>query len=143
MEERILALDIGDKKIGVAVSDPLGLTAQGVTTLIRRNFKQDCAEILKLLRDYQAQKILIGLPLNMENQEGPQAKKVRFFQEGLEKFLKENQYSASIETMDESFSSSDAEAILLEADMSRKKRKKVIDKLAAVMILQNYLEEHD
>ena len=140
MVKRILCLDIGDKKIGVAVSDPLGLTAQGLATLQRQSFQKDCAKILELLRLYEAKKILIGFPLDLKNKEGPQAKKVRFFKEGLENFLKQNRQEMDIKLWDESFSSKEAEKILLEADLSREKRRKVIDKLAAVLILQGYLD---
>lgn len=140
--DRILGLDVGDKKIGIAVSDPFGQTAQGVATLPRRNFKKDCEAILNFVREYQASKILIGLPLNLQNEEGPQAGKVRAFHNGLKKFLDENKTAAVLELVDESFSSREAESILLEADLSRKKRKKVIDRLAAARILQNYLDEH-
>ena len=143
VKSRVLCLDIGDKRIGVAVSDPLGLTAQAVTTLERKAFKADCAKIVQLLKEYEACKMILGLPLDLENKEGPQAKKVRFFAEGLKKFLNESQVTAEVHFWDESFSSQDAEAILLEADMSREKRRKVIDKLAASLILQSYLDQHE
>jgi len=143
VKKRILCLDVGDKRIGLAVSDPMGLTAQGLTTLPRQNFKADCAKILEFLKEYHVAKIIIGYPLNLKNEEGPQAKKVRFFSDGLQKFLSQNQYNAEIELLDESFSSREAEEILLEADLSRNKRRKVIDKLAAAVLLQNYLDQHD
>ncbi|MDP2599321.1 MAG: Holliday junction resolvase RuvX [Deltaproteobacteria bacterium] len=142
MKERVLCLDVGDKRIGVAVSDPLGMTAQSLVTIARRHFKEDCARLLKLAEEYEVQKIVIGLPLNSEGNEGPQAKKVRFFGEGLTKFLKEKEASITIEWWDESLTSQEAEAILLEADLSRKKRRKVVDKLAASLILQRYLDHH-
>ncbi|OGQ04571.1 MAG: Holliday junction DNA helicase RuvA [Deltaproteobacteria bacterium RIFCSPLOWO2_01_44_7] len=142
MNARILCLDVGDKRIGVAVSDPMGLTAQGLTTLIRKNFKQDCTHILKVLKEYEVQTILIGYPLDTSHSEGPQAKKVKFFVEGLKKILQENQFAVEIKLWDESFSSREAEEILLEADLSRKKRRKVIDRLAAALILQSYLDAY-
>lgn len=142
MRERLLCLDIGDKRIGVAVSDPLGMTAQSLVTIERRHFKEDCAQLLKIMEEYGVQKIVIGLPLNSEGNEGPQAKKVRFFAEGLIKFLKEKGALITIEWWDESLTSQEAEEILLEADLSRKKRKKMIDKLAASLILQSYLDDH-
>lgn len=140
--DRILGLDVGDKKIGVAVSDPFGQTAQGVTTLQRQNFKKDCEAIWKFIQEYQAAKILIGLPLDLQNEEGPQAKKVRAFHDGLKKFLEEKKADVAMELWDESFSSREAEDFLIQAEVSRQKRKKVIDKLAAALILQNYLEAH-
>lgn len=139
---RILCLDIGDKRIGVAVSDPLGMTAQGLDTIIRHHFKEDCRKIRAILEEYSVEKIVIGLPLNQEGQEGPQAKKIRYFVEGFEKELKQAGLEVKIEWWDESLSSREAEAILLEADLSRKKRRKVIDKMAAVLILQRYLDHH-
>src|SRR3989338_815530 len=141
--QRILCLDVGTKRIGVAISDPFGKTAQGITTLTRTTFPKDCVQILKILQEYDVEKIIIGLPTDLEDAEGPQAKKVRFFEEGLKKFLKENRLDIPIQFWDESFSSRDAESILLEGDLSRKKRRKVIDKLAAVLILQNYLNSYD
>lgn len=141
--KRTLCLDVGNKKVGVAVSDPFGKTAQGLATLFRKNFKNTCAAILEILGEYEVAKIVIGLPLDLHDREGPQAAKVRFFAEGLGKFLKENRLAIPIEFWDESFSSKEAEALLLEGDLSRKKRRKVIDKLAAVLILQRFLDHHD
>ena len=142
MKTRILCLDVGDKRVGIAVSDPLGMTAQSLTTIERRHFKTDCAEILKRAQEYEAQKIVIGLPLNSKGEEGPQAKKVRFFGEGLVKFLKEKEAFIAVLYWDESLTSKEAEEILLQADLSRGKRRKVIDKLAASLILQSYLDHH-
>lgn len=141
MQGRILCLDVGTKRIGLAVSDPLGLIAQGLATLTRKTFKKDCEKLVKIIREYGAEQIIIGLPLDWKHEEGPQAEKVRFFKTGLEKFLREKNCLASIEFFDESFSSREADAILLEADLGRKKRKKIKDKLAAALVLQNYLNE--
>ena len=144
-KKRTLCLDVGDKKIGVAVSDPFGKTAQPLTILQRQNFQKDCLAIAALLKEYEVKKMVIGLPLDLNSREGPQAKKVRFFKETLENFLHQTGHEMEIELWDESFSSAEAEEILLEADLSRKKRKKVIDKLAAALILQSWLERegHD
>lgn len=141
MQGRILCLDVGDKKIGVAVSDPFGKTGQALTVLARKTFKKDCEAVFKIIEEYHPAKVLIGFPLDLEHREGPQAKKVRFFKEGLERFLCKKKCPASIELFDESFSSRDAETVLLEADLGRKKRKRVRDKLAAALILQSYLDE--
>lgn len=140
MLRRILCLDVGDKKIGVAVSDPFGKTALPLETYPRQTFKKDCGTIARLAEEYDAGTIVIGLPLDLENREGPQAKKVRFFEAGLKKFLEQNHFAIIMEVWDESLSSKEAEAILLEADLSRKKRRKAIDKLAATLILQSYLD---
>lgn len=144
MSQRILCLDVGDKRVGIAVSDPFGKTALGVTTLKRGTFKKDCQKILDLARHYSCATIVIGLPLNMEDQEGPQAKKVRFFAEGLEKFLKEKGQPIILKLYDESFSSKEALTVLLQSNTGRQKRKKIIDQLAAQQILQDYLDDsHD
>lgn len=141
MKKRILCLDVGDKKIGVAVSDPFEKMALGLTTLFRKNNLKDLEAIARLLQEYDSDKILIGLPLDLKNEEGPQAKKVRSFGKKIKTFLEKRGLSVAIEWFDESLSSKEAEAILLEADLSRKKRKKVIDKLAAALILQSYLNQ--
>lgn len=142
MSKRLLCLDVGDKKIGVAVSDPFGHSALGLTTIQRKNFESDCQQILKFIEEYNPAKIIIGLPLNADDKEGAQAKKVRFFAEGFEKFLAINNHQALIKLYDESFSSKEAEKTLVEANLSRKKRKKVIDQLAAILILESYLREN-
>jgi len=132
---RILCLDIGDKYIGVAVSDALGITAQGVGTLKRNNNDDDILEIIKMVQKYNAEKIIVGLPKNMNGSLGPQGKKVIEFVD----ILKENIEIPATE-WDERLSTKSAEKILLEGNVSRKKRKRVIDKVAAVFILQNYLD---
>lgn len=140
--DRILCLDVGDKRIGVAVSDPFGMTAQSLATILRHHFKEDCRKISAFINEYNVKKVLVGLPLNSEGQEGPQAKKIRFFVEGFEKELKQSELEIKVELWDESLSSKEAEEFLLEAELSRKKRRKVIDKLAAALILQSYLDHH-
>ncbi len=132
---RILGLDIGSKTIGVAVSDELCLIAQGVTTLKRRGLNHDIHEILKLIEEKEISKIVIGLPKNMNNTLGPSAEMVLSF---IEK-LNENT-SVPVITWDERLSTVAAEKVLLEADMSRAKRKRVVDKVAALIILQGYLD---
>lgn len=132
---RILCLDVGTKTIGLAVSDPMGWTAQGITTLFRKNYEEDAKALKKVIAEYEVEKILVGLPLNMNGSEGPQAEKVRSFIQGVEKALEK-----PIEFWDERLSTVAAERSLLEADLSREKRKKVIDKMAAVFILQGYLD---
>ena len=132
---RILGLDIGTKTIGVAVSDELCLIAQGVTTLKRRGLDHDIHEILTLIEEKEVSKIVVGLPKNMNNTLGPSAEMVLAF---IEKF---NEHSAvPVVTWDERLSTVAAEKVLLEADMSRTKRKRVVDKVAALLILQGYLD---
>ncbi|WP_297135738.1 Holliday junction resolvase RuvX [Terrisporobacter sp.] len=135
LDGRIMGLDIGDKTIGVAVSDLMGLTAQGVTTIKRVGKKKDIEEIKKIIAERQVNKIVSGLPKNMNGTVGPQGEKVQKFCE-----LLEAETNLPIEFWDERLSTVAAERSLIEGDVSRQKRKKVIDMLAAVIILQGYLD---
>jgi putative holliday junction resolvase len=133
---RIMCLDVGSKRVGVAVSDPLGWTAQGIKTVIRQeNSNNDILEIKKIISDYKVEKIVIGLPKNMNNTIGPQGEKVMEYAKVIEHKCKR-----PIVFFDERLSTMAVERTLIEADVSRKKRKTVIDKLAAVYILQSYLD---
>lgn len=132
---RILGLDIGDKTIGVAVSDEMGWTAQGLKTLIRKGFNEEISSIKEIIEEYGVKEILVGLPKNMNGSIGPQGKKVITFVERLKTAL-----SLPVLLWDERLSTVSAEKVLLEADMSRKKRKGLKDKLAAQFILQGYLD---
>lgn len=142
--KRKLGLDVGDRTIGVAVSDALGITAQGLTTIRRENNKEDFAILIEMLNTWDVGTIVVGLPKNMNNTEGPQAEKVRLFIKQLSKKIKYsdkvNDNQVTIEFWDERLSTMLVERTLIEADVSRKKRKTVIDKLAAVNILQGYLD---
>lgn len=140
VKKRILGLDIGDKRIGIAVSDPAGRTAFGLQTLERSAFKKDAAALLKIAEEYEAETIIVGLPLDLNEREGRQAEKIRFFTEGFEKILRECGNNTILKLWEESFSSREAEELLLKADMGRKKRRIVIDKIAAALILQSYLD---
>ncbi len=131
---RIMGLDIGSHTIGVAISDELGMTAQGVKTIRRRSMEEDLKEISLMITQFEINKIVVGLPISMNGTIGKQAELV--FQ--WIKAVKEK-ISLPIETWDERFSTVEASKVLLEADLSRKKRKGIIDKLAAVLILQGYL----
>jgi len=138
MMERILALDVGDRRIGLAVSDALGITAQGLETYTRKGDDEaDAAYIRSLAAQYAPVKLLFGLPRNMDGSYGFQAEKVRAFAEAV---LKE--WDGEHDFYDERLTTAAAERVLLDADVSRKKRRGVIDKLAAVVILQGYLETH-
>ena len=133
---RVLALDVGDKRIGVAVSDALGITAQGLETYTRTgDDAADAAYIRSLAARYAPVRLLFGLPRNMDGSLGFQSEKVRAFADCvLEGWEGEHAF------FDERLSTVQAERVLLEADMSRRKRRKVVDKLAAVVILQAYLQ---
>ena len=135
LDGRIMGLDIGDKTIGVAVSDLMGLTAQGVTTIKRVGKKKDIEAIKKIIEEKQVNKIVSGLPKNMNGTVGPQGEKVQKFCE----LLKE-ETNLPIEFWDERLSTVAAERSLIEGNVRRENRKKVIDMLAAVIILQGYLD---
>ena len=128
-------MDIGSKTIGVAVSDELCIFAQGVSTLARKGLDQDIKELRKLIEENEVTKIVVGLPKNMNNTLGPSAEMVLSFIEEFNKHI-----ALPVITWDERLSTVAAEKALLEADMSRKKRKQVIDKVAAQLILQGYLD---
>ncbi|EJF7543778.1 Holliday junction resolvase RuvX [Listeria monocytogenes] len=134
---RIMGLDVGSKTVGVAISDPLGWTAQGVETIqIDENRKQFGYDRVKeLVLEYEVGKVVVGLPKNMNNTIGPRAESSKIYAEVLEARI-----GLPVVLWDERLTTSAAERTLIEADVSRKKRKEVIDKLAAVMILQSYLD---
>lgn len=139
---RILCLDIGSKRIGVAVSDPLGLFAQPLKVIERKGNKRDFEEISKLCGDYEAKKIVVGLPLNEEGETGQQAAKIKMFVDRLKTHLSKSGPVIPIEMWDERYSTRQAEERLIDADVGRKKRKRVIDKMAALVILEDYLKNH-
>lgn len=132
-----MGLDVGSKTVGVALSDELGWTAQGLKTLKINEEKQEFGfeEIGQLINEYQVDKVVIGLPKNMNGTIGPRG-------EASQKFAAEVEGRFAVPTVlwDERLTTMAAERVLLEADVSRKKRKKVIDKMAAVMILQGFLD---
>ena len=136
LKERILALDVGQVRIGIAVSDLLGITANGVETYTRKGDDLvDAQYICKVAASYAPVKLLFGLPRNMNGTYGPQAEKIRSFAA-----VVAEQFGGEIEFYDERLTTAAATRVLLEADMSRKKRKKEVDKMAAVLILQGYLD---
>lgn len=132
---RIMGLDVGDKTIGIAISDPLGITAQGITTIRRKGIKTDVIELREIIEEYSVQKVVIGLPKNMNNTLGPQGDKVVKFSE---KF--KEKFDLEVIFQDERLSTVSAERMLISSDVRRDKRKKVIDKVAATYILQTYLD---
>jgi len=133
---RIMGLDIGTKTIGIAISDELGITAQGFKTIKRKSMGEDLGEINTIITQFKIEKVVVGLPKNMNGTLGKQAEIVfRWIKDFKEKI------SLPMVTWDERLSTVEASRTLLEADLSRKKRKGVIDKLAAVIILQGYLDQ--
>jgi putative Holliday junction resolvase len=133
---RVLGIDLGSRRIGVAVSDGLGLTAQPRTTLARHGGARDIAAIAAALAEADADRIVLGLPLDPEGGEGDAARRARAFGDKLVAEL-----HVPVELIDESFSTVEAEAVLLAADVSRARRKQVVDKLAAAVILQRWLDQ--
>ena len=140
---RAIALDIGDKTIGIAVSDPLMMTAQGITILDRTGIRKDADKVLGLIHEYECDTVVIGLPLNLDGSDSIQTQKVRDFRKLLENKMRSTAVKGvSVVYQDERFTTKIAESVLIDADISRKKRKAVIDKQAAVIILQSYLDRH-
>ena len=134
MNERIVALDVGDRRIGIAVSDALGITAQPIETYTRVGYGPDVRRISQIAQQYETNRILCGLPLNMDGTRGFQAEKVAQLAEKLE------EAGLIVSYYDERMTTVLAEDALLEANMSRENRKKKVDMVAAVMILQSYLD---
>lgn len=131
---RIIALDVGDKRIGVAVSDPTCTIATGLATINREN--EDAAGAIKaFIGEYAVCEVVVGMPLGLDGKEGQQARKVREFAAQLKQEL-----SVPVKEWDERLTSAQADRTLLSFDASRKKRKLAIDEVAAVLILQNYLD---
>jgi putative Holliday junction resolvase len=133
---RIMGLDIGSHMIGVAISDELGITAQGLKTLKRESMEKDLKEIASIISQFEIGKIVVGLPKKMNGTLGTQAEIVLHWAKNLM-----DKIDVPVVTWDERLSTVGASKVLLEADLSRRKRKKVIDKLAAVIILQGYLDQ--
>lgn len=135
--ERIMGLDVGDKTIGVAISDLLGITAQGITTIRRTSKKEDYGVLKELIDEYNIKKVVVGLPKNMNGTVGPQGEKTIKFAEKLK-----NKFNVDIIYQDERLTSKAAERMLIAGDVRRDKRKNVIDKVAATFILQTYLDSN-
>ncbi len=135
---RILGLDYGSKRIGVAVCDELGITAQGIATITRKNRTQVLNEIAVFIRKYNVEKIVIGYPLRLDGTEGIQCEKIRKFAK-----LLEITFSIPVIKQDETLTTKEAEEILIQANVRREKRKAVVDKIAAILILQGYLDSRN
>lgn len=138
---RKIALDVGDKTVGIALSDELAITAQGLMTLERVGIRKDTTKILQLVKEYQCDTIVIGLPKKLDGTDSVQTEKVYEFRTMLEnKMRSTGMKDVKVVWQDERLTTVMAEKVLIEADVSRKKRKKVIDKQAAVLIMQSYLD---
>jgi putative Holliday junction resolvase len=134
LHRRVLALDVGAKRIGVAVSDPLGITAQGLETIQRQNKRRDWAALSAVLKQYGVGEIVVGLPLRLSGAEGTQSEKMRLFAEELHK-----QSGLPVHLWDERWTSTEANRLLREMDLSIAKRGQAVDRMAAVLILQSWL----
>jgi putative holliday junction resolvase len=132
---RVLGLDVGSKRIGIAVSDPLGITAQGLETLQRKDKRHDLAELERVIRDYQVREIVVGLPLRMSGAEGTQSGKMQGFAKELRK-----RFGLPVHLWDERLTSAEANRLLRETDLSIEKRARAVDRMAAVLILQAWME---
>jgi putative Holliday junction resolvase len=135
---KILGLDIGEKRIGIAISDELGYTAQGIKVLTRSGLDDDLEVIKELIKEAKASEVVVGLPKNMDGSLGESAQKVLSFTKRMEEFV-----SIPVILWDERWTTAEATRLLVDADISRAKRRKVVDKLAAVLILQGYLDSLD
>jgi putative Holliday junction resolvase len=132
---RVLGLDVGSKRIGLAVSDPLGITAQGLATIHRQNKRLDFAQLESVIREYEVVEIIVGYPLRMSGAEGIQAEKMQRFAEELRQ-----RFEIPVHLWDERLSSAQANRLLRETEMSIKRRGQVVDQMAAVLILQSWMD---
>lgn len=132
---RIMGIDYGEKRFGIALSDPLGITAQGLPTIERTSIQEDIKKIINIIQEKEVQEIVLGLPKHLNNTLGDKAKEVLNFIDTLKKHI-----NIPIKTFDERFSTVRANRAMLEGDLSRKKRKERVDMIAAQLILQGYLD---
>ena len=132
---RIMGIDYGEKRFGIALSDPLGITAQGLPTIERTSIQEDIKKIINIIQEKEVQEIVVGLPKLLNNTLGDKANEVLNFIDTLKKHI-----NIPIKTFDERFSTVRANRAMLEGDLSRKKRKERVDMIAAQLILQGYLD---
>ena len=132
---RAMGLDVGARRIGIAVSDPLGITAQGLETLQRQNKRTDLAALERVIREYAVREIVVGLPLRMSGAEGTQSDKMQVFAEDLRK-----RFRLPVHLWDERLTSAEANRLLRETELSIEKRGKAVDRMAAILILQGWME---
>jgi putative Holliday junction resolvase len=133
---RVLGLDVGSRRIGLAISDPLGITAQGLETLHRKNKKQDLQYLTRIIRDYDVKEIVVGLPLRMSGTQGTQAEKIQSFAGDLRK-----RFALPVHLWDERLTSAEANRLLRETELSIEKRGRAVDRMAAVLILQGWMDQ--
>jgi putative holliday junction resolvase len=134
---RVLALDVGSKRIGVAITDLLGITAQGLETIQRQNKRKDMETLGRLLKDYEVREVVVGLPLRLSGAEGTQSEKMRRFASDLE-----SHFGVTVHLWDERWTSTEANRLLRETELSIQKRGRAVDRMAAILILQSWMEAH-
>ena len=132
---RILAIDHGSRRMGLAVTDALGITAQGLETLQRKNKRADFGRLERIIREYQVREIVLGNPLRMSGEEGTQSQKVAEFAEELRQ-----RFQLPVHLWDERLTSAEANRLMREADVSLQKRAQAVDRMAAVLILQSFMQ---
>lgn len=132
---RVLGLDVGARRIGVAVTDPLGITAQGLDTIQRKNKRTDFAQLESVIRHYEVVELVVGYPLRLSGEIGIQAEKMTLFAAELEK-----RFQIPVHLFDERLTSTEANRVLRESEISIEKRAKAVDRMAAVLILQSWME---
>jgi putative holliday junction resolvase len=135
LPKRILAIDYGSRRMGLAVSDALGITAQGLETLQRKNRRSDFARLERVIRENQVQEIVLGYPLRMSGEEGTQSQKVSEFAEELRR-----KFELPVHLWDERLTSAEANRLLREADLSIQRRAQAVDRMAATLILQSFMQ---
>jgi putative Holliday junction resolvase len=135
LRKRILGLDVGSRRIGIAISDPLGVTAQGLPTLQRQNKRLDFQALGDVIREYEISEIVVGFPLRMSGERGVQAEKMQRFAEELRE-----RFGLPVHLWDERLTSAEANRLLRETEMSIRRRGQVVDQMAAVLILQSWME---
>jgi putative Holliday junction resolvase len=135
MSRRVVAVDLGTRRIGVAVTDGLGLTAQPHATIARHGGQRDLDAIAAVVQQFDAERLVLGLPLGPDGEVGRPARSVQAFAERLRSVL-----SVPVELIDESFTTVEAEDVLLQADLSRARRKQVVDRVAAAVILRRWMD---
>ena len=138
LRPRVLGLDVGSKTIGLAVSDPLGITAQGLDTIRRKNKRSDFEHLTRVIRQYEVSEIVVGYPLRLSGAEGIQSEKMQHFAQDLRK-----KFALPVHLWDERLTSSQANRLLREFDLSIKKRAGAVDRMAAILILQSWMDARD
>jgi len=128
-------MDVGSRRIGLAISDPLGITAQGLDTVHRQNKRKDFAQLEGVIREHEISEIVMGLPLRMSGEEGLQAEKMQAFAEEIRR-----RFKLPVHLWDERLTSAQANRLLRETEMSIKRRGAVVDQMAAVLILQSWMD---